>query len=117
MHKVAKDSKKLEHQLKQILYEYAIERLDIFSTKLGKEYASLTIRKAKSRRGSCSHHQKIMLNLALVFLPREYIQYVIAHEAAHLVEKNHSTAFWTLVNNLFPDYYEVRKRLKKLMVD
>jgi predicted metal-dependent hydrolase len=117
LQKVSKDCKKLEHQLKLILYDYAIERLDIFSTKLGKQYASLTIRKAKSRRGSCSHHQKIMLNLALIFLPREYIQYVIAHEAAHLVEKNHSAAFWAVVKNLFPDYHAVRKRLKKLIIN
>jgi predicted metal-dependent hydrolase len=117
LQKPSKDCRKLETLLKEILYDYAIERLDIFSTTLGKKYTSLTIRKAKSRRGSCSHHQKIMLNLALVFLPREYIQYVVAHEAAHLVEKNHSVAFWNVVKNLFPDYYAVRKRLRNLVID
>jgi predicted metal-dependent hydrolase len=107
---------KLEKQLKAILYEYAKEWLDIFSQKLQTPYHSLIIRKAKSKRGSCSHHQHIMLNLSLVYLPRQYIQYVIAHEAAHLIEKNHSSAFWELVHQLFPSYREVRKSLKKLIM-
>jgi predicted metal-dependent hydrolase len=106
----------LEKKLKEILYVYARERLDIFSAKLGETYHSLTIRKIRSKWGSCSHDQHIMLNLSLVFLPRDSIQYVIAHEAAHLVEKNHSPAFWELVKNLFPNYYVVRKRLKKLII-
>jgi predicted metal-dependent hydrolase len=57
-----------------------------------------------------------MLNLSLIFLPRKYIQYVIAHEAAHLVEKNHSSNFWKIVEKLFPDYKAVRKSLKKLII-
>ena len=57
-----------------------------------------------------------MLNLSLVYFPREYIQYVIAHEAAHLKEKNHSARFWNLVGQLFPDYQVVRKKMKKLLM-
>ena len=106
----------LEKKLKEILYEYAKERLDIFSKKLNTSYHSLTIRKAKSKRGSCSHDQHIMLNLSLLFLPRDYIQYVIAHEAAHLIQKDHSKKFRLLVEQLFPDYKAVRKELKKLIV-
>ncbi|MDR2190642.1 MAG: M48 family metallopeptidase [Candidatus Peribacteria bacterium] len=106
----------LEKQLKTILYEYAHERLDIFSQQLHTPYRSLSIRKAKSRRGSCSHDQRIMLNLSLVYLASTYVQYVIAHEAAHLVEKNHSPAFWKLVESLFPNYQTVRKNLKKLTI-
>ncbi|MDR2540921.1 MAG: M48 family metallopeptidase [Candidatus Peribacteria bacterium] len=115
--KISKDSRRFEKKLKEILYEYSKEWLDIFSEKLGKKYQSLTIRKAKSRRGSCSHDQKIMLNLALVYLPRTHIQYVIAHETAHLVEKNHSSDFWELVKKLFPDYQAVRKSLKNMVLD
>jgi predicted metal-dependent hydrolase len=106
----------LEKKLKEILHEYSTERLDIFSEKVGKKYRSLSIRKAKSKRGSCSHDQHIMLNLSLIYLPRDHIQYVIAHEVAHLVEKNHSSDFWDLVEKLFPDYKTVRKSLKKLIV-
>jgi predicted metal-dependent hydrolase len=108
--------KTLEKKLKEILYEYAKERLDRFSEEIGKNYHSLTIRKAKAKRGSCSHDQHIMLNLSLIFLPRKYIQYVAAHEAAHLVEKNHRADFWKVVEKLFPDYKAVRKSLKKLII-
>jgi predicted metal-dependent hydrolase len=57
-----------------------------------------------------------MLNLSLIYLPREHIQYVIAHEAAHLIEKNHSSAFWNLVGQLFPDYKTVKKKMKNLII-
>jgi predicted metal-dependent hydrolase len=110
------NTKRLEKQLKEILYEYAKEHLDKFSADVGTPYQSLTIRKATSRWGSCSSHQKIMLSLSLVFLPREYIKYVIAHEAAHLVEKNHSKAFWALVEKLFPDCQSVRKSLNTFII-
>ncbi|MDR0369362.1 MAG: M48 family metallopeptidase [Candidatus Peribacteria bacterium] len=107
----------IEKKLKEILYEYAKERLDIFSQQIHTPYQHLTIRKSKARRGSCTSDQKIMLNLALVSLPREYIQYVIAHEVAHLVEKNHSANFWKVVEKLFPDYKTVRKKLKNFTMN
>ncbi|MDD2537482.1 MAG: M48 family metallopeptidase [Candidatus Absconditabacteria bacterium] len=106
----------LDKKLKEILYEYAKEWLDIFSQQLGVPYRSLQIRKMKSRRGSCSSDQKIVLNLSLIYLSRECIQYVIAHEAAHLVEKNHAPAFWNVVGKLFPQYKKVRKELKNLLL-
>ena len=97
-----------------MLYEYAQEWLEIFSQKLHKSYKSLTIRKMKSRWGSCSHDQRIVLNLSLIYLDRASIQYVIAHEVAHLQEKNHSTSFWSLVETLYPNYRVIRKKLKTL---
>lgn len=106
----------IDKKLKEILYEYAKERLDIFSQQLRSPYRQLTIRKSKAKRGSCTSDQKIMLNLSLVSLPREYIQYVIAHEAAHLVEKNHSANFWSVVQTLFPEYKAVRKKMKNFII-
>ena len=57
-----------------------------------------------------------MLSLSLIYLPREYIQYVAAHEVAHLVQKNHSKAFRSLVGELYPNYKTVRKNLKRLVI-
>ncbi len=104
----------LEKKLKMMLYEYAAEWLDIFSHKIDKSYKSLSIRKMKSRWGSCSHDERIVLNLSLIYLDRASIQYVIAHEVAHLQEKNHSPAFWSLVEMLYPNYKAIRKKLKML---
>ena len=70
------------------------------------------IRKVRSKRGSCSYDNRIMLNLSLVHLPTRLIQYVIVHEVCHLKEKNHSLAFWALVAKYCPHFKVLRKELK-----
>lgn len=105
-----------EKYLKTQLYEYAIEWVEIFTQQIGVSCFSLSIRKAKSRWWSCSHDGKLMLNLSLAHLPWKYIQYVIAHEVAHLLHHHHQKPFWELVKKLFPTYIDTRKELKKLNI-
>ena len=107
----------LEKRLKAELYEYATIRIETFTQQLGVSYEKLSIRKAKSRRGSCWSDGRIMLNLALVHLPTKYIQYVIAHEVAHLIHQHHQKDFWDLVAQLYPGYSPVRKALKKMRLE
>ena len=71
----------------------------------------------KARRGSCSSRQDIVLNLQLIHLPQKYIQYVCAHECAHLVQKNHSKKFRAVVESLYPRYKEVRKEMKNFIIE
>jgi predicted metal-dependent hydrolase len=106
-----------EKKLKEILLEYSKERVDKFSKELWVPYKSLTIRKMKARRWQCSSRQDIVLNLQLVHLPQKYIQYVAAHECAHLVQKNHSDKFWKVVESLYPKYKEVRKEMRKFILE
>jgi hypothetical protein len=105
-----------EKFFKTQLQEYANEWLEMFTQQLGVSCTSLSIRKASSRWGSCSHDGKIMLNLVLVHLPTKYTQYIIAHEVAHLVHKHHQKSFWELVGKLYPGYQAVRKELRKLRI-
>ena len=106
-----------EKKLKKILWEYSKERVDKFSNDLWIPYKSLTIRKMRARRWQCSSKQDIVLNLQLVHLPQKYIQYVAAHECAHLVQKNHSDKFWKVVESLYPKYKEVRKEMRKFILE
>ena len=106
-----------EKKLKEILLEYSKEWVDKFSDQLWVTYKSLTIRKMRSRRWQCSSKQDIVLNLQLVHLPQKYIQYVAAHECAHLVQKNHSDKFWSVVESLYPKYKEVRKEMRKFILE
>lgn len=106
-----------EKKLKAILAEYSKDWLDRFSAELWTPYKSMTIRKMKARRGSCSSRQDIVLNSQLVHLPQKYIQYVCAHECAHLVQKNHSAEFRAVVEFLYPKYKEVRKEMKKFILE
>ncbi len=69
----------------------------------------ITVRKMKSRWGSCSSKNNISLNSALVFLPYELVEYVILHELVHTVHKNHGTLFWEELIRHLPDA-KVRRR-------
>lgn len=80
--------------------------------KLGFKAIPLSIRQVKTKRGSCTHDNRIMLNQQLVHLPTKLIQYVIIHEACHLIEKNHSPDFWKLVSDFCPAFKSLRKELK-----
>jgi hypothetical protein len=57
------------------------------------------------------------LNLQLIHLSQKYIQYVAAHECAHLVQKNHSDKFWKVVESLYPKYKEIRKEMRKFILE
>jgi predicted metal-dependent hydrolase len=76
-------------------------------------YRSLHIKRLKSRWGSCDSQQNIILNLYLVQLPWECIDYVLLHELTHTVHMNHSANFWQAMNQLLPNVKDIRKTLKE----
>ena len=101
---------------KDILKEYATPILDQYSKKIGIAYTKLSVRKTISKRGSCTHDQKISLNLDLIHLPTKFIKYVIIHEACHLKVKNHSSRFRALVESFIPEYKTIKKELSKFVI-
>ncbi len=101
-----------ENELKQKLYDVSLPILEKYSKYLWIPFQKLSIKSLKSKRGSCSHNQKIVLNLKLIHLPLQFLEYVIIHEVCHLKEKNHSHRFWKLVWDFCPEYKEIRKGLK-----
>jgi len=85
---------------------------DQFATQLGKRVTKLTLRDTRSRWGSCSAHGSLMFSWRLALAPPEILSYVAAHECAHLVEMNHSAAFWKLNADLWPEYRRDRDWLR-----
>lgn len=77
----------------------------------GVGYPELAIRMMKTRWGSCRGNGKITLNLRLMQVATDLIDYVILHELCHLKEANHSPAFYALLDHILPDWREKRKRL------
>ncbi len=77
------------------------------------EYSKIKLSHAKSRWGSCSSDRTLSLNIALMKLDFDVIDYVIIHELAHTQQLNHSKDFWQLVEHADPDYKRHRKELKK----
>ncbi len=66
---------------------------------------------ARTQWGSCTVHGVVRLNWQLVKMPLHLIDYVVVHELAHLVEMNHSPAFWRVVESVCPDYKLCRAEL------
>ncbi len=92
------------------------ERLDYNYNNFSKKipYPSLTIRKMTTRWGVCNTKLKrVTLNLELMKKDLECLDYVIVHELSHFIHQNHSKNFWSLVEENYPRYKEVRKRMKE----
>ena len=70
------------------------------------------VRDTRSRWGSCSSTSRLSFSWRLVLAPEPVIDYVVAHEVAHLQEMNHSPRFWQLVARLVPDLGPPRAWLK-----
>jgi predicted metal-dependent hydrolase len=79
----------------------------------GFRYSKLTFRDTKTRWGSCSHDNKISLNIQLMRLPERLIDYVILHELCHTVEKNHGPQFWELLQQVSGNARAKARELQK----
>ncbi len=88
------------------------ERLAFFEARLGVRHTALRLSSAKTRWGSCSADGRILLNWRLIHFPRSSIDYVVAHELAHLKEMNHGPRFWATVASLLPDYEAARAQVR-----
>lgn len=88
-------------------------RLKQLAAKFDFDYKSVSTKKLISRWGSCSQHKDIVLNIYLVQLPWELIDYVILHELVHTEHLNHSDEFWSRFDQILPGAKKYRKELKK----
>lgn len=86
---------------------------DRYAAKLGLPFSRITLRDTRSRWGSCSSAGALMYSWRLIMAPPEVLEYVAAHEVAHLKEMNHSRAFWDVVENLYGPHAAPRRWLKE----
>ena len=83
------------------------------AARLGRAWGRVTIRDTKSRWGSCSADGNLSFCWRLVMAPETVLDYVVAHEVAHLAEANHGTKFWRLVDGLTADADGAREWLRE----
>ncbi len=91
---------------------YLPGRVAYFAQKFNLSYQKVTIKNAGTRWGSCSATNNINLNLHLMRLPEALRDYVILHELAHTVEKNHGPHFWALLAKICPGTRELDQQLR-----
>jgi predicted metal-dependent hydrolase len=79
-----------------------LSRARRFAARIGREVAQVDVRDTKSRWGSCSVRGNLSFSWRLILAPEPVLDYVVAHEVAHLAEMNHGPRFWRLVESLTP---------------
>ncbi|QQS19573.1 M48 family metallopeptidase [Candidatus Saccharibacteria bacterium] len=91
-----------------------VPRLQAKAEKNSLTCGTVTIKHLKRRWGSCDSNGNITLNLFLMQLSWQQIDYVICHELAHTQHMNHSAAFWQAVESLIPDARMIAKRVRHI---
>ncbi|MEF9959867.1 MAG: SprT family zinc-dependent metalloprotease [Niameybacter sp.] len=105
--------KQVETYTKEQALELVTQFVQMYSHLLGCQYKSITIRKQKTRWGSCSAKGALSFNVRLMGAPLDVISYVALHEVAHLIHFDHSVAFWHTIEAVIPDYKIRQDYLKK----
>jgi predicted metal-dependent hydrolase len=91
-----------------------LERLAHYAARLGVPTPPLVLSSAKSRWGSCNAKGEIRLSWRLMHFSPALIDYVVAHELAHLKEMNHGPLFWATVERLYPNWQLARNEIRRL---
>ena len=102
----------MERELRLELKRQLQRLIDKWEPVMGVKSAGFTIKKMKTRWGSCnvkSHH--LNFNLLLAKVPPECAEYVVVHELTHLLEPSHNARFWSLMEHYLPESKKLRKQL------
>lgn len=101
--------KKLLNWYKENALETISKRVEEYAQLMNVTYTQIGLSNAKKRWGACSHKDDLTFNWRLIMAPVHIIDYVVIHELAHTIEKNHSKQFWEIVRKYCPDF-KVKRR-------
>lgn len=104
-----------EKELAQLIKAARLDltaRAEYFAPLIGVEYGRISIRRQRTKWGSCSSKGNLNFNCLLMLAPEYVRDYVVVHELCHRRYMNHSLDFWNEVKCVLPDYSEGRKWLK-----
>lgn len=99
--------------LRHLARDRLADAVGLHAAALGRAPGRITLRDTRSRWGSCSQKGDLMFSWRLAMAPPEVLDYVAAHEVAHLAEMNHSPAFWSLCRRLCPETDRHRAWLRR----
>ena len=101
------------HRLAEEARQVIPKRVAEYAPLVGVTWGRITIRKQRSRWGSCSSLGNLNFNCLLMLAPRQVLDYVVVHELCHRKEMNHSVRFWAEVERIIPDYRTCRNWLRE----
>lgn len=93
--------------------DYIVPRVKRYAERMGVGHGDIRIRDLRYRWGSCTPKNHLVFNWRLVKAPADVIDYIVVHELAHLIEANHTPAFWNIVRVQVPGF----DRAKAWLVD
>lgn len=105
-----------EESLRRMALGYLPGRTEELARRHGFSYRRISVRRSRTRWGSCSAANNINLSLYLMKLPSHLIDYVILHELVHTVHKNHSPAFWEMLELHTGNARGLSKEIKKYSI-
>jgi predicted metal-dependent hydrolase len=106
-------ARRVRDHLVRLARQELTRRARLCAARIGRPLARVGVRDTRSRWGSCSAKGSLSFSWRLVLMPEAVMDYVVAHEVAHLVEMNHGPRFWRLVRTLTPDCATPRAWLKR----
>jgi predicted metal-dependent hydrolase len=104
--------RRVEDALKKIAKQRISALVVKYSARAGRRVSRVTVRDTRSRWGSCSSTGNLSFSWRLIFAPRAVLEYVVAHEVAHLRVMNHSDKFWATVEAICPGYVPAKEWLR-----
>ncbi len=104
---------KVKTFLKNILFGDIKKIAEDIASKLDVKIGKISLKDTKKQWGSCASNNNLSFSWRLIFAPKEILYYLVVHEVCHIIERNHSEAFWQLVHSLCPEYKRSRVWLKK----
>lgn len=110
---LGREALSVQVMLKHLARERLASATDRYCEKLDRTASKLTLRDTRSRWGSCSSEGALMFSWRLIMAPPAVLEYVAAHEVAHLERMDHSPVFWDVVERLFPDHQAQRNWLRQ----
>jgi predicted metal-dependent hydrolase len=97
-------SRRVRDYLIGVARQEMTRRARVLAARIGRPITRVTVRDTTSRWGSCSANGCLSFSWRLILAPESVLDYVVAHEVAHLAEMNHGPRFWRLVQSLTPDH-------------
>jgi len=103
----------LQEWYKQQALEQLTQKSQYWCHQLHTRYRSIKLRRTKSKWGHCTIQGDLQFNWLILQAPESVIDYLVVHECCHLIHHNHSAQFWTLVQQLLPNYRKDKQWLRE----